>query len=193
MSVVTRVAIVGALLAGALLIALAVAGSLDSDDEQPAAVTRAPWRPPPDCPVTIPNGRTPPGERRSPDYHGNGRLWTGLVRDGKFTVAPRSEYIGPNGKVAVDGLLLPDGSVAIKAPWWRGPGVRGRIRLRARRLDRPAPRVDRTVSPHGYGLTGFQAMTLNLPTTGCWKVTGSARDASLTFVTLVWRARRDST
>jgi hypothetical protein len=191
MTAVTRVAVAGALFAGVALVVLAVARALDGDDERPAATTRATWSASTGCPVTIPNGDTAPGERRSPDYHGNGKLWTGLARNGRFAVLPRSEYIGPNG-IAADGLLLPDGWVAIKAPWWRGPGVRGRIRLRARRLDRPAPRVDRTVSPHGYGLTGFQAMTLNLPTTGCWEVTGSVGDASLTFVTLVWRGRRDS-
>jgi hypothetical protein len=145
----------------------------------------------PNCQVTIANGSTPPGENPSPDRHGNGELWTGLSRDGTFTVAPESapEYLGPAGEIAVDGAVLPDGSVGIKAPWWRGPGVRGRIRLRARRLDARAPRVDRTVPPSGYGLTGFQAMGLELPTIGCWKVTGSAGKASLTFVTLVERAR----
>jgi hypothetical protein len=191
MSAVRRVAVAGALFAGVALVVLAVAGALDGEVERPAATTRATWSASAGCPVTIPNGRTAPGERRSPDYHGNGKLWTGLARDGRFAVLPRSEDIGPNG-VAADGLLLPDGSVAIKAPWWRGPVVRGRLRLRARRLDRPAPRVDRTVSPHGYGLTGFQAMMLRLPTTGCWEGMGSVGGASLTFVTLVWRGRRDS-
>jgi hypothetical protein len=139
----------------------------------------------------VPNGSTPPGESPSPDVHGNGKLWAALDRTGTFRVAPRSapEYFGPGGEIAVDGVLLPDGSVGIKAPWWRGPEVRGRVRLRARRLDAPAPQVDRTVPPHGYGLTGFQAMGLTLPTTGCWKVTGSVGPAKLTFVTLVWRAR----
>jgi hypothetical protein len=32
-------------------------------------------------------------------------------------------------------------------------------------------------------------MGLELPTTGCWKVTGSVGKASLTYVTLVERAR----
>jgi hypothetical protein len=125
------------------------------------------------CPVTLPNGSTPPEERPTPGRHGNGKLWASLPRDGRFSVAPLSapEYLGPGGEIAVDGVLLPDGSVGIKAPWWRGPGVRGRLRLRARRLDAPAPNVDRTVPPSGYGLTGFQATGLSLPTPGCWKVT----------------------
>lgn len=149
------------------------------------------WQPPPTCRVTVPNGSAPPGESPSPDVHGNGELWTSVDRNGTFRVAPESapEYLGPRGEIAVDGVLLPDGSVGIKAPWWRGPGIRGRVRLRAQRLDARATRVDRTVRPSGYALTGFQAMGLALPTTGCWKVTGSVGHAKLTFVTLVWRAR----
>ena len=98
-----------------------------------------------ECAVTTANGSTPPGENPSPDIHGNGSLWTVLSRDGKFVVAPESapEYLGPDGEIAVDGVLLPDGSVAIKAPWWRGPAVHGRVRLRARRLDARALRSTR--------------------------------------------------
>ncbi len=143
------------------------------------------------CPVTVPNGSAPPGESGSPDHHGNGKLWASLNRTGVSRVAPRTaaEYLGPGGEIAVDGVLGHDGSVGIKAPWWRGPGIRGRMRLRAQRLDAPAPQVDRTVPPSGYGVTGFQAMGLSLPSTGCWKVTGSVGDTKLTYVTLVRRAR----
>jgi hypothetical protein len=156
--------------------AIAAAGLLGGSP--PAA---PPEQPPPSCRVTIPNGSTPPGETPTPDRHGNGRLWASVNRTGRFTVAP------PESRPMVDGVLAPDGSVGIKAPWWRGPGVRGRVRVRAVRLDGSAPRVDRTVPPSGYGLTGFQAMGLTLPTTGCWKVTGSVGEARLTFVTLVRR------
>jgi hypothetical protein len=167
-----------------------IAVVVGSCGEPGAAQQATPARP--DCPVTVANGSTPPGDTPSPDSHGNGKLWAALARDGKFVVAPVSapEYFGPGGEIAVDGALLPDGSVGIKAPWWRGPGVRGRVRIRARRLDARAPPVDRTVPPSGYGLTGFQAMGLELPTTGCWKVTGSVANARLTFVTLVERAGR---
>jgi hypothetical protein len=183
-----RTALVGGAVVGVLLFMLL--GSGQGGDDRDGA-SSSPWRPPPACPLTVPNGSTPPGENASPDTHGNGKLWASVSRTGVFRVAPRSapEYLGPGGEIAVDGVLAPDGSVGIKAPWWRGPGVRGRVRLRARRLDAPAPRVDRTVPPSGYGLTGFQAMGLSIPTTGCWKITGSVGGAKLTFVTLVWRAR----
>jgi hypothetical protein len=142
------------------------------------------------CPVTRANGAHPAGEPGG-DIHGNGRLWTALNRNGRFTVAAESDprYLDADGAIAVDGVLGPDGSVGIKAPWWRGPGIRGRVRIQARRLDAPAQPVDRTIPPSGYGLTGFQATGLSLPSTGCWRVTGSAGGARLTFVTLISAAR----
>lgn len=150
-----------------------------------------PAPPPGDCPVTHANGSTPPGEARSGDYHGNGKLWTTLHHDGMFTVARESSpnYLNRDGSIAVDGVLGPDGSVGIKAPWWRGPGVRGRVTIRARRLDREGGSVARMIPPSGYGLTGFQATGLSLPSTGCWKVTGSVGGARLTFVTLIAEAK----
>ena len=162
-----RVATIGAVLAGAILVAIMRGTVVDGGEGPHGAAAHTPWRPAPHCRVTIPNGHTPPGERRSPDHHGNGKLWTALARDGRFTVAHRSspEYMRSNG-IAVDGLLMRDGSVVIKAPWWRGRGVRGRIRLQGWRLDAAAPAVNRAVSPRGYGLSGFQAMSLNLADNG---------------------------
>jgi hypothetical protein len=37
--------------------------------------------------------------------------------------------------------------------------------------------------PEGYGETGFQATGLVCASEGCWEVTASAGDATLTFVT----------
>jgi hypothetical protein len=175
--------------AAAVAFVLVASDQAGSDRQQPAAQSSV--RRPQDCPVTVPNGRTPAGVRPGSDEHGNSRLTTLLGGNGTFVVAPTSapEYLHPDGGIAVDGVLKPDGSVSIKQGWWRGQGVRGRVRIRAWRLDAPAPRVDRTIPPAGYGLTGFQATGLELPATGCWKVTGSVGAASLTFVTLVLRTR----
>jgi hypothetical protein len=183
-------AVAAAAVAVVVAILLASSGGTDGDR---GASAGSPTQPERGCPVTVPNDSTPPGQPPTGTYHGNGKLWTISGSQGTFVVARKSapEYLGPGGEIAVDGILAPDGSVAIKAPWWRGPGVRGRLRLQARRLDAPAPPVDRTISPHGYGLTGLQAMGLSLPTVGCWKVTGSVGEASLTFVTLVRKARAE--
>lgn len=132
------VAAVAATAASAAVVSVVLVGSDESDGKRANASTPAPWRPPPECPATIPNGSNPPGEG-SPEHHGNGKLWTALGRRGTFLVAPKSapEYYGSHAELAVDGVLGPDGSVGIKAPWWRGPGIRGRVRLQARRIDAP--------------------------------------------------------
>ncbi len=127
--------------------------------------------PGPPCPVTVPNGSTPPGEQPSPDYYGNGQLWTVLWPAGKVIFEPG----GP-------GTINADGSLGMKWGWWRG--VEGPLTIEGRRLDAPAPPLGHTI-PNGYGASGFQAAGLIFPTEGCWEVTGKVGAAELTFVTLV--------
>lgn len=125
----------------------------------------------PPCAVTEPNGSAPPGEQPSPEYLGNGQLWTVLWPDGKVIFEPG----GP-------GTIGEDGSLGMKWGWWRG--VNGQLTIEGRRLDAPAPPLQADI-PAGYGETGFQATGLIFPTEGCWQVTGKAGEAELTFVTLV--------
>lgn len=120
------------------------------------------------CPVTLPNGNTPPGEQPSPSFLGNGALWTGLWPDGKVLIAPQN--------------IQDDGSLAMKFFWWRG--VRGALTIEGKRLDAPAPPL-RSYIPDGYGDTGFQATSIIFPTEGCWEVTGKVGESALTFVTRV--------
>jgi hypothetical protein len=82
----------------------------------------APAADPKRCPVTIANGNGPPGERPSPNYYGNGALWTALPPDGI-----------DNG-----GTPEPDGSTSQKYPWWT-VGTTGELTIRGRRVDAPAP------------------------------------------------------
>ena len=126
---------------------------------------------PPPCPVTKPNGNSPPSQRPSSNFHGTDGLWTVLWLDGTVVFRPG----GP-------GFVLEDGSLLMKKPWWRG--VKGKLTIEGRRLDGSAPPL-RARIPDGYGDTGFQATAIIFPTEGCWKVTGRAGEANLTFVTLV--------
>jgi hypothetical protein len=98
-------------------------------------------------------------------YYTNGRLWTVLSPDGTIRERPQR-----------------DGSIEMKFPWWRE--VRGRLRITGRRLDAPAPTL-RARIPGGYGPTGFQSSAVIFSTEGCGKVTGTAGQATLAFVTLV--------
>ena len=125
------------------------------------------------CPVTTPNGDTPPGEQPSPDHHGNGQLWTGLWPEGKVTF----QTGGP-------GTIYADGSLGMKWWWWRG--VDGPLTVVGRRLDAPASSL-RADIPQGYGKSGIQAAELIFPTAGCWEVTGKVGEAKLTFVTQIVR------
>jgi hypothetical protein len=101
-----------------------------------------------------------------------GRLWIGFgPTGGVYRVPP--DNIGP------------DGSLGVKIAWQRGPGVRGAVTVRARRLDGRAPVVRRRIPTDGYGPTGLLASGVAFPTAGCWKVTARAGGATLTFVLLL--------
>ena len=120
------------------------------------------------CPVTKPNGSTPPGETSEGlRHHGNGSLWT-VLHYPTLPVTARNRQ--------------PDGSIDEKFPWWRG--VSGNLSIRGRRIDGSAPPL-RARIPSGYGDSGFQASAIIFPTEGCWRVTGSVGLAALTFVVLV--------
>jgi hypothetical protein len=117
------------------------------------------------CPITRPNNSEPPGPTFGAEFEGNGALWVGLW-----------------GSNIVSWQREADGSIDAKFGWWRE--VHGKLKIEGRRLDGPAPPLTADV-PDGYGDAGFQATGIVFPTDGCWQVTGSVGNASLTFVTLV--------
>ena len=121
------------------------------------------------CPVTRPNGRVPPGETPSSGsrYLGNGALWTDLY---PTPIRPRPDDVRK------------DGAIEMKVAWWRG--IAGRLRIEGRRLDATAPPLSAWI-PGGYGRKGFQSTAITFPTAGCWQVTGSVGNKSLTFVSLI--------
>ncbi len=93
------------------------------------------------CPVTIPNGSSPPGVSPSPNRHGNGALWVDLWPGNRILADPR--------------FVLRDGSVDMKFGWWRG--VPGKLTIEGHRLDASAPPIQTSV-PDGYGEKGFQVL-----------------------------------
>lgn len=126
------------------------------------------------CPVTKPNGSTPPDGRPSPLFHGENGLWLPLEPDGTLEV--------PNVVYPDRVRLRADGSVKWKYPWW-GSRRAGRILTITgvqiggsdRRL-RAQVRRSRWRSPRLW--PGY----VSYPAPSCWRVTGRAGRAKLTFV-----------
>lgn len=131
------------------------------------------------CPVTDPNGMTPPGEQPNDLHHGNGQLYTALWPDG---VIPFSEE-GP-------GTIRDDGALLMKFPWWRGEGVRGPLTLHGRDISGQGYEELGSEIPRGYGDTGFQASGLIFPQEGCWEITAEAGEAELVIVVEVSESTR---
>ena len=131
------------------------------------------------CPVTLPGHTGPAGARQAffgwGASYGNGELWVG--------------GLWPHGVIAAGpGFVDRHGRVGMKFGWWRE--VPGRLRIIGRRLDAQAPRLLASV-PSGYGATGFQSSGLIFPTEGCWEVTGTVGQTSLSFVTFVIKKTAD--
>jgi len=99
--------------------------------------------------------------------------------DSRVTVyapSPGGEFVFKPGGA---GFVGSDGSLGIKVGWQRG--VPGRLTITGRRLDEQAPALRSEVNS-GYGDIGFQASYVIFPTPGCWEITGSVGEASVTFV-----------
>jgi hypothetical protein len=111
--------------AGALAVVVAGCSRQPQATPTPAPTSQpvaAPAADPKRYPVTTANGNGPPGERPSPDHHGNGALWTML----------------PSGGIDRSGTLESDGSISQKFFWWT-VGTTGELTIQGRRVDDPAP------------------------------------------------------
>jgi hypothetical protein len=123
------------------------------------------------CPVTYPDGSSPPGEQSHPAVgyaNKNKTIWVGIPTNGVMRV--RREK---------DGWLW-----APKIAW--GRGVHGQLVLTGRRPDRSAVPM-RSVVSDSYGDIGFQPTSLGFPSEGCWEITGRVGGEELTFVNKVRR------
>jgi hypothetical protein len=140
----------------------------------------APSQVPAGCPVTLPSARpfTPPSPypEEAPYgrfWHGTDELWTSLERDGL--------WLG----------LETDRGRRDKVFWWR-PGFDGRLEQRpalavsGKRLDGEGSfTIPRATNAHHEDFGGWTMLTgVDIPAGGCWEITGTYRDATLSFV--VW-------
>lgn len=108
-------------------------------------------------------------------WHGNEHFWTMLQADGTWAGLPRH----PRG-------------YRQKVFWWY-PGFDGRVEARpdlkvfGRRLDGPDSFVSQpATNAHHPDFGGWTILTgIDVPTRGCWELTGTYRGRSVTFVVLV--------
>ncbi|MCI0393840.1 MAG: hypothetical protein L0332_06520 [Chloroflexi bacterium] len=145
-----------------------------------AGVTKAPAG---ECPVTQPPARpfTPPAPYppTSPYpgefWYGTEALWTLLPEDGTWRALPFSES-GYTQKVF----------------WWREgynwlAEPEPALAVAGRRLDEDAPPLVAPAATNGFHevLQSFMLVGMDVPTAGCWEITGRIDEQELSFVVLV--------
>jgi hypothetical protein len=162
-------AIQGCGLIAGLALGVGSSSTVDQGASRPGMATVPPIAILAGCPVTLPG---PAPEAFADRLFGAGAA----VGDDDLWVGG----LGEGGVIRVDRRMIhPDGSIGWKLGWWRiTPGM---LTIAGRRLDIPAPPLRGQV-PTGYGSSGFQASGVLFPSEGCWEVTGTVADASLTFV-----------
>ena len=146
---------------------------------------------PANCRMTLPaDGRLVPPSPFPPEpgdgtgvfsfWFGTEKLWTQLPADGTW----RSW-----------GSIKPDDFVyGNKLPWFRmHPAFSlsdGQLAVTGRRLDGPAPSFTATFESNAFRRDDDNAMIMsfiNIPTFGCWEITGRYKDQELSFT--VWVTR----
>ena len=151
-----------------------VTGTVAMADDPPATclATRPPS--PPFVPPS-PYPAEPPGGGRF--WFGTEKLWTALPAEGAWRGLP---HYRPT-----------DSSYRQKIFWWREgydwlADPTPKLTVRGRRLDAPAPLLVAPPATNGYhqDLKSFMLVGVDLPTLGCWEITGRFEGQSLTFV--VW-------
>jgi hypothetical protein len=142
-----------------------------------------PSAPPADCPITVP--QNPPFVPPSPYdqlgfegefWYGSTALWTAVRENGTWEALPHNP-----------------GGYTQKVFWWREDYVwteepEPNLEVTAERLDAEAPSVHVLKGTNAYAADIGSAMLvgIDLPTLGCWKITGKYGGTELSFV--VWIA-----
>ena len=142
---------------------------------------------PQSCPVTkpfahpfIPPAPYPAEPGSSSFWFGTDKLWTNLPTAGRWSGLP---HYTPD-----------DPTFRQKLFWWRrGYDVRmepqPKLRITGKRLDFSVPPVllaDHASNGWQQADQPFMVVGINLPTLGCWKITGHYQDEELSFV--IWVA-----
>ena len=142
-----------------------------------------PHDPPASCPITIPQvpSFTPPAPYDTLGFdgefwYGSNSLWTAVRENGIWEALPHN----PTGYTQ-------------KVFWWRDGYVwteepEPELIVTGERLDASAPPLISSKATNAYAADIGSAMLVgvDLPTLGCWKITGKYADAELSFV--VWVA-----
>jgi hypothetical protein len=134
------------------------------------------------CPVTKPSSQVfvPPAPfpAQSPYagefWYGTRQLWTMLDASGEWTALPQSAA-GFTQKI----LYWREGY-----DWLREPTPL--LTVTGKRLDAPAPPLVASQASNGFQdqVKSFMVVGVNVPTEGCWEITGRTGDQELRFV--VW-------
>lgn len=149
------------------VLAIAAPGTPTPDRGTPAAFS---------CPVTEPTSERPDVDPFQPDaslHHENG-LWVTIPEDGIITLTPEDVIqIGPA-----------TGWRSIEVMWLRDEGVEGFVEVTGTRLDKEFDESPRTpLSPQRqYVRVGTVLTGIAFPDKGCWEVTGTVDDRSITWV-----------
>jgi hypothetical protein len=139
--------------------------------------------PPDSCPITVPQDppfKPPPpySELAHEGYfwYGSNDLWVALPQDGVWHSLPQDEH--GHGQ---------------KLPWWRDGYVWDEepeppLVVSGKRLDGESPPLEASSANGSYAedMGSAMIMGMNLPTLGCWRITGQYGEAELSFV--VWVA-----
>ena len=139
--------------------------------------------PPEDCPITVPQDPPfvppPPYDHLGFDgefWYGSNALWTAVRRNGTW-----------------EGLSHNSSGYTQKVFWWREGYDREKepeppLVVTAERVDGKAPpgKTSKATNAFSSDIGTAMLVGVDLPTPGCWKITGKYRDAELSFV--VWVA-----
>ena len=142
-----------------------------------------PHDPPVSCPITVPQNPafTPPAPYDSMGFegefwYGSNALWTAIRQNGIWEALPHN----------------PEGYTQ-KVFWWRDGYVwteepQPDLSVTGERLDASAPPLiaSRATNAYAGDIGSAMLVGVDLPSLGCWKITGKYRDAELSFV--VWVA-----